>query len=175
MGGGTMIRAMLAVLCCLALMACSSTFKTARFDLVKWQPIGEPVEGLVYYEPHQVVVTYEFTALTDKGNLIGTAEEGACARIIQKQDLVIEPNFGNPQVILNLPSPFSNNKLTVNLSNGMITSVNTESTLRVPELVKEVTGLAKEAAIIPLVKLPSKLPACNAAPVIAKKVPYAWN
>jgi hypothetical protein len=168
-----MKKVLLLVMSSLVLTACSSTFKTAKFDATNWRPVGEQVEGLVYYEPHQVLVTYEFTALTDKGNLIGTADDKTCARIIQKQEIVIEPNFNEPRVLLNQPSPFSGNKLAVTLSNGMIASVNSESSPRIPELIKEVTGFAKEAGLVPLVIQAELLPACNAAPVIKSKVPYA--
>lgn len=156
-----------------AFAACSSTFKTSRFDAANWQAVGPQIEGLMYYEPHQVVITYEYSALTDKGNLVGTAENRACAPIIQKQEIVIEPNFSEPRVLLNQPSPFSGNKLSVSLSNGMITSVNSESAPRIPEFIKEATGFIKEAGMFPLAKQAGQLPACNAAPVIRSKVPYA--
>ena len=157
----------------LVFTGCSSTFKTVKFDATSWRPVGEQVEGLVYYEPHQVLVTYVFTALTDKGNLVGTADNNICAPIIQKQEIVIEPNFSEPRVLLNQPSPFSSNKLSVTLLNGMITNVNSESSPRTPELIKEVTGFIKEAGLFPLVKKAELLPACNAAPMIKSKVPYA--
>lgn len=168
-----MKKVLLLVISSFVLTACSSTFKTAKFDAANWHPVGEQVEGLVYYEPHQVLITYEFTALTDKGNLIGTADSNTCAPIIQKQEIVIEPNFNEPRVLLNHPSPFSSNKLSVTLSNGMITALNSESSPRTPELIKEVTGFIKEAGLFPLVKKAELLPACNAAPVIKSKVPYA--
>lgn len=167
-----MKKILLLVMSGFVLTACSYTFKTAKFDTNSWKPVGEQVEGLVYYEPHQVLVTYEFTALTDKGNLIGTAADKACVPIIQKQEIVVEPNFAEPRVLLNKPSPFSSNKLSVTLSNGMIVSLNSESTPKMPELIKEVTGFAKEAGVIPFVGKAPSPPACNAAPVIKSKIPF---
>lgn len=171
--GEAMKKLLLVLLPSLVLTACSSTFKTSKFDPANWQPVGEQVEGLVYYDPHQVLVTYVFTALTDKGNLVGTADNNSCAPIIQKQEIVVEPNFGEPRVLLNQPSPFSTSKLSVTLSNGMITNINSESSPRTPEFIKEVTGFFKEAGLLPLMKKADLLPACNAAPVIRSKVPFA--
>lgn len=168
-----MNKSLLLLMSGLILTGCSSTFMTSKFDPASWQPVGEKVEGLVYYEPHQMLVTYEFTALTDKGNLVGTAENNVCAPIIQKQEIIIEPNFAEPRVLLNRPSAFSSNKLSVTLSNGMITNLNSESSPITPELIKDVTSFAKETGLIPFVKKAKLLPACNAAPVIRSKVPYA--
>lgn len=165
-----MSKLLLLLLPTLVLTACASTFKTSKFDATNWRPVGEQVEGLVYYDPHQVRVTYEFTALTDKGNLVGTAPN-TCAPIIQKQEDVVEPNFNEPRVLLNQPSPFSSSKLSVTLANGMITNINSESSPRTPEFIKEVTGFSKEAGLLPLTKKAELLPACNAAPVIKSKVP----
>ena len=154
---------------------CTSTFKTSKFNLKEWKPEGESVEGIVYYEPHQVRVTYTFTALVkkDDGSLIGTAEEGKCARVIQKQEIVIEPNFAAPRVLINVPGPLATSKLSVTLSNGMLTAVNTESSPRTPEMIKEVTGFLKEAGLVPLVALDGRsVPACNSAPVITSKEPF---
>ena len=80
-----MNKLLLLLMSSLILTGCSSTFKTAKFDATSWRPVGEQVEGLVYYDPHQVLVTYEFTALTDKGNLVGTADNNICSPIFQKQ------------------------------------------------------------------------------------------
>lgn len=157
----------------MCLGACSSTFMTSRFDKDQWAPTGQAVEGILYYEPRQVILTYEFTALTDgQGNFLGKAEKGVCERIIQKQEVVVEPNFDEPMVLLNRPSPFSSNKLNVSFSNGMITSINSESIPQIPGLISAITSLAKEAGGLPLAAVSGRKPACNAAPVIISKKPY---
>jgi hypothetical protein len=160
----------------ICLVACSSTFMTSKFDRAQWAPTGKAVEGIVYYEPRQVIVTYQFTALIDdKGKFLGTAEDGACKRTIQKEEIVVEPNFNEPLILLNRPSPFSSNKLNVSFSNGMITSINSESTPQIPEMIKAVTGLAKEAGVLPLKVVPGPDTACNAAPVITNKKPNPYK
>lgn len=166
------------VLLSMCLVACSSTFVTSRFDKTKWAPTGQAVEGIVYYEPRQVIVTYEFTALTDKeGKLIGTAIEGKCKKILQKQEIMIEPNFDEPMVLLNRPSPFSTSKLSVSLSNGMITNINSESTPQIQELIKAVASVAAVVApfMAPAPGTPTEKVACNAAPVIASKEQYPYK
>ncbi len=150
---------------------CSSTFRTSKFDTETWQPKGNQVEGLIYYEPQQMLITYKFTAFVDNGEFIGTSDNSSCVEVIQKQELVIEPNFNDPQVIINVPSAFSSNRLTVSLSNGMITSINTESTPKIPEIIKEFTTLGKEAGLL-AVKGIRRNPPCNTSPMIRSKVPY---
>lgn len=155
----------------LATCGCASTFQTQKFDAINWKPIGNGVEGVIYYEPQQVVVTYKFTILLDKDkNVIGSSEDSSCIEVIQKQELVIEPNFKDPRVLINKPSNFSNSKFSVTLSNGMLVSVNSESTPKATELIKEVTVLAKEASFLPLQT--GGNPACNAGPLIREKNPW---
>jgi hypothetical protein len=163
--------AMIAILAALLFSGCASKFETHRFDPKKWTASDEFVEGVIYYEPHQVVITYKYTTLVDKDkNVIGTSEDGACVEVIQKQELAIEPDFDNPRVIINKPSNFSAAKFSVTLNNGMLVGVNAESMPKSTELMKEVTGFAKEAGIFPLEK--GARPACNAGPVIREKKPW---
>ncbi len=158
------------------IVGCSAKFKTAKFDIDAWTIKSQPIEGIVYYEPHQVLITYEFTALIDKdGKFIGTSNENKCKRVIQKQELAIEANFNEPRVLLNEPSPFAEGKLSANFSNGMIVSINSESKPQLPELIKEIAGFTKEvAAVVARSPKPDMtgLPACNAAPIIANKTPW---
>ncbi|BBJ24325.1 hypothetical protein [Candidatus Nitrotoga sp. AM1P] len=166
-----MKKAMIAVACALALVGCASKFETHKFDTKTWTPSKESVEGVIYYEPHQVVITYKYTMLVDKDkNVIGTSEDKACVEVIQKQELAIEPDFESARVLINNPSNFSSSKFSVALNNGMLASVNSESTPKATELIKEVTGFAKEAGFFPLAG--NNAPACNAGPVIREKKPW---
>ena len=150
------------------LTGCASTFSSQRFDATTWEPVDPEVEGVIYYEPHQVVVTYKFSALVDKEKgVIGTSSEGVCVEVIQKEELVIEPNFAAPRVILNKPSNFSASKLSVTLSNGMLASVNSESTPKSAELLEQVTALGAATGIGTFVV--GAKPACNASPVVRAK------
>lgn len=160
-----------------SLVACSSTFNTAPFDRNTWTTTKEPVEGIVYYEPHFVYVTYEYTALVDKdGILIGTHESGNCEKIIQKTEVVIEPNFNEPRLLMNKPSVFSEGKLAATFSNGMLTSINSDSKPQIPELLEQAISFGKESKFLPLtVKKPAGKYACNAAPVMTSRRPYNYN
>lgn len=170
-----MTRGLPAVVGCAVLAAgCTSSFKTSRFDAKEWKPAGNEVEGIVYYEPRQVKITYSFTALVKDGVLIGTADQGRCARVVQKEEIVLEPNLSEPRVLLNSPGPLSNGKLSVTLTNGMISNVNSESASRAPEAIKEITTFLKEAGVVTMSTAPTNggTPACNASPVITSKAPY---
>lgn len=162
---------MIALVCATSVAGCASTFETHKFDATTWKPSTESVEGVIYYEPHQVVITYKYTMLIDKDkNVIGSSEDKSCVEVIQKQELAIEPDFANPRVLINKPSNFSSAKFSVTLNNGMLVSVNSESTPKATELIQAVTGLAKEAGYFPLKA--GAAPACNAGPVIREKKPW---
>lgn len=162
------------VSCALLAAGCTSSFKTSKFDANEWKPTGNAVEGIVYYEPRHVKLTYMFTALVKDGVLVGTADQGRCAKVVQKEEIVMEPNLAEPRVLLNSPGPLSTGKLSVTLANGMISTVNSESASRAPESIKEITTLLKESGLLPLAKAPTNggTPACNASPVIDSKKPY---
>lgn len=166
-----MMKAFILFLSTLMLVGCASTFETHKFDTNTWTPSKESVEGIIYYEPHQVVITYKFTILVDKDkNVIGTSEEDGCIEVIQKQELAIEPDFESARVLINKPSNFSSGKFSVTLNNGMLVSVNSETAPKATELIKEITGLTKEAGLLPLAA--GMKPACNAGPVIRDKKPW---
>lgn len=156
------------VLIAILVSGCSSSFYTARIDTKKWEVTGEKLEGVVYYEPHQVLITYSYSALVDKGIHLGTADEGKCVPIIQKQELAIEPNFSDPKVLLNKTSPFAAGKLSATFSNGMLASINSESAPTAPEMIKEIAGMANALGIASLNPLGQKA-ACNAAPIISDR------
>ena len=166
------IRAVV-VSCALLAAGCTSSFKTSKFDAQKWEATGNAVEGIVYYEPRHVKLTYMFTALVKDGVLVGTAEQGRCARVVQKEEIVMEPNLSEPRVLLNSPGPLSTGKLSVALTNGMISNVNSESASRAPESIKEITSLLTQSGLIKPAMAPTNggTPACNASPVIASKTP----
>lgn len=153
--------------CCimfLVVFGCANQFQTSRFDMDKWEPKGNAVNGVIYYEPQLVKITYTFTTLVDeKGNILGTAADGACERMIQKEEISVQPNYSEPRILINKPSLFASGKLGVTLNNGMLASVNSESTPLLPEIIGQIAKL-KEVSML---AVPGKVgAACNAAPVI---------
>ena len=104
----------------LGLCGCAGKFQTARFDTGKWEVTGNSINGVVYYEPQLVKVTYEYTSLVDNnGKYIGTYKEHKCRKVIQKEELAIYPNYGEPRVILYEPALLASNDFSVNINNGM--------------------------------------------------------
>lgn len=169
------MRLQLFVVPCLFLLVsgCSSTFETRPYN-----PLTDAgaIEGVRYYEPKLVVLTYSYTALTNKdGLLIGTADSDACKPVIQKQELTVLPDFSQPRVIINKPSALSSGKLGVTLDKGLLAGVNSESA---PVTGTAITALGTVAvATVGLLKAAPEggVPACNAAPVISKVASLAFE
>lgn len=164
--------------CCLMFLmvfGCANQFQTSRFDMDKWEPKGNAVNGVIYYEPQLVRITYMFTTLVDeKGKILGTAADGTCERTIQKEEISVQPNYGEPRILINKPSLFASGKLEVTLNNGMLTSVNSESTPLLPEILGQIAKLKEVGLLAARVKVAA---ACNAAPVISsiqrQEVPWS--
>ena len=126
---------------------------------------GDAINGVVYYEPQLVNIRYEFTALVgENGKVIGTAEDGKCKRVIQKEEITIHPNFNEPRVLIYDPSWFASGKFGVTLSNGMLTAINTEST----PLINEFLGQVAKFKEVGILKVAPEEPrnACNTSPVV---------
>jgi hypothetical protein len=109
------------------------------------------VEGVVFYEPQFVKVTYEYLVrIDDDGNVVGEADSAdslkKCKRLVQKEEIQIRPNYDAPIAILNKPGWLSSGKLAVGLSDGVLQNVNSESTPQVPDFLASVSGAAKDIA-----------------------------
>jgi hypothetical protein len=128
---------------------------------------GRTIDGVVFYPPQYMKLTYAFTARTDeKGKLLGTAEDKKCVPIVQKEEVSIMPDLSHPLALRNSSGAFSAAKFAVTLSNGMLASVNSEPTQKLSDiltasaaLLKEVPGLGV-ATLVP----PTSIEACNASP-----------
>jgi len=151
------------ILTILLTLGCSSSFETV-------QPDGQKFEGIYYYQPQLVKVTFEFSQLTDKdGRLVPPKDPGkpACQPIIQKEEITTLPDYSKPYKLLNKTSAFSSGKLAVTLTNGMITAINSESTPQLPQLLGTVAQLAVKALDLPRTTPGTEgLQPCNAAPRI---------
>jgi len=156
------------VIICLLLVGlngCASRFQTARFDTEKWKINGEPVNGVVYYEPQLVKIVYHYTALVDKdGKKIGNSD--VCQSTYAKEEIDTYPNYSEPRILLYDPSIFADSKFIVKLNKGMLESINSDSAPIVSALSGQVVDLAK--SVIPLAKgeIIGK-PYCNSSPVIS--------
>ena len=166
----------------LGLMGCANQFETRRFDRETWKANEPAVEGVIYYEPQLVKVTYHFTVLQDSdGKVLAEANAAApsskCEKMVQKEEIQIVPNFAKPLVLINKPGPFSSGTFAVNLSNGMLTSVNSESKPIGTDVLTALGALASGVGALKAAptdaKLgakdtikPTALRACNSAPVL---------
>ena len=161
----------LVVLCFLFLFACTGGFQTSKLDQNTWQ-VKQTINGIIYYEPHMVKVTYEYTTLVDaNGKLIGTASEGKCRQSVQKEELSIQPDFSNPRILTYKAPMLSSGQFGVTLNNGMITSINIQTTSVVQTGLEAIASVAS-SGVVPKVYR-SELPACNAEPVITSIVNFS--
>jgi len=158
------------ILSTLLISGCASHIETVRINKNTLSPEGQSIPGIIYYEPKLVKIRYEFTQLTDKEKgFLGSADDGSCKRIIQKEEIVTLADYTKPLAILHKPSPFSSTEFGVTLNNGMLASVTTKSTPQLPQLIEQTTK-----AIDTL--MPSRapgVPACNSGPVIASTSPIS--
>jgi hypothetical protein len=126
------------------------------------------VEGVIYYEPQFVRVTYEFSIRLDEaGKIVGSADNKTCVAVIQKEEIQVRPDYDRARVLLNRPGPLAMGKLSVVLADGMLQSINSESASKGPELITAISAaisaVAKDLAVQ---APPSGDIACNAGPRI---------
>lgn len=146
---------------------CSHRFETVEIDGKTLTPKGTArLEGVIYYEPQLVKHIYEYTALADpKGNLLGTAEGGQCKRAVQKEEVVILPDYSRPMAIMYKPSIFAAGTFGVTLKDGMLGGVNVASTPQLPALLEHLPGAVGLFALDP-----DEPTMCNANPTLSKSV-----
>lgn len=155
----------------LALLAgCSSTFHTAAFSEGDWRIDGDRVQGVVFYLPQRVITRFQFETLVSEGAVIGRAADGTCMPVVEKEEIKLEPDLKRPRVLINQPALFSSGKLSATFENGMLASINTESTPKAPEFIKEAGASSWLSARLDQSAIGgNKVPACNAGAVIASR------
>jgi hypothetical protein len=127
---------------------------------------GTSLQGVVFYQPAYIKLTYAFTARLDKdGKVVGSADEKTCVPLLQKEDVAVMPDLGHPMLIRNASGALSAAKFAVTLNNGMLASVNAEPTQKLSDVLTAAAGILKE--------LPALLPlaggdACNASPRLVR-------
>jgi hypothetical protein len=129
--------------------------------------VGTTKDGVIFFMPHLVKLTYSFTTLTDnEGKVLGTAALNRCRPAVQKEEVSILPDFSRPMLLEN-NSPASFAKFGVTLSNGMLTSVNSEPTQTASDLLSSGATLLKAAIPGAAVLAPgSPTAVCNSEPRI---------
>lgn len=149
----------------ITISGCAHNFETRPFNV---EMDSGSISGIKYYEPKLFKVSYTFTTLIDKnGSVIGTTDAG-CTAVIQKEELIVLPDYSNPRVIINKPSKFSSGKLGLTLDKGMLTAINAENS---PVAGAVVGALATIGAAAVAALVPGPDPACNSSPIISKVIP----
>ena len=139
------------------LSGCGGQVRMAR---IQPPAIGKEIDGVVVYPPMLLKLTHSFTMLVDKdGKVIGTARDGTCLELRQKEELVVQPDFSQPMRVRNASGWFSAAKFAVTLNNGMLASVNVEPTQKPSDVLSATASLIKEIEAV-------REGACNAGPAL---------
>jgi len=172
------MRVFAVVVLTLSAVGCTSKFRIKAVDstiLDDYKKDG--VNGVLFYQPQYMKTTYVFTTLVDKkGAVVGEAEKKTCTPVIQREEIQIMPDFEHPWVILSEPSMFASSTFSVGLSNGMLASVNSETTPQFTETLKAVAALPAAAApfaVFAEVEKGRAPLACNAGPRLASFAPVS--
>ena len=150
---------------------CANRFETRPYD----ETIdAKAIEGIIYYEPRLVKLTYSFSVLTDKDGAVRRSASGEnCLPLIQREEITTLPNYAKPRVLINKPSNFSTGKLGVTLDKGLLTGVNTENSPPAAAAITAVGTVA--AAVLPVwsadMGRENGGTACNAAPILTRITP----
>lgn len=104
------------------------------------------VEGVITYQPVNVIELYKTTLLVDDaGSIKGSSVNGECQED-KKMKFSIRADYNKPQLLRYVPGPIDKNSFTISLKDGLIASVNTES--------DPTGGLKDLASVLPFVKPP---------------------
>jgi len=146
---------------------CASSFETRTFDPQSWKAGDAAVEGIIYYEPRSVAITYVFTKAVDKDGNFLTAD---CEPVNQKIEITTIPDYSKARVVINKPSPFATNKFGVTLSNGMLVAVNSESASQFPQILQTIEQGLKDK-VFGIQDITAARKACNASAEIRRIAP----
>lgn len=163
------MKAAIAVIVAVALAGCANGFETRPYDSAK---DSVSINGVKYYEPKVFKVSYTLTTLIDNnGNLKGTAANNTCAPVLQKQELVVMPDYANPRVLINKPALLSSGKLGITMDKGMLTSVNVDTASETGTLITAAGTVIAAALPVIAALAPPTMPACNGSPEISSVTP----
>jgi hypothetical protein len=141
---------------------------------------GQSLEGVIFYEPRPYLLTYVFTQF-DPAVSKNPADKNApatdsCWRTIQHTELLILPDFAHPRIMTPVRYGIGTSKLSVQMANGLITSVNSDGTSTLADALKAVTGGAVDiaGAIKAVAPVPANARRCNTGAALAMIEPIDW-
>lgn len=108
---------------------------------------NKKVEGIITYQPVNVVELYKTTLLVDEksGNVIGSSANADCSED-KKIKFSIRADYNKPQLVGYAPGLLDKYKFGLTLKDGVIASINSES--------DPTSALKDLAAVLPFVKAP---------------------
>jgi hypothetical protein len=140
---------------------------------------GQTLEGVIFYLPRPYLLTYLFTQYDPAAQKPPGpgAPTDSCARTIQRTELQVMPDFAHPRLLVPSRDGIGTAKLSVTLSNGMITAVNADGSSTLADVLKAVTGgVADLATVGKLVETPGGYARrCNTGAVLASIEPVDWS
>lgn len=151
----------------LLLSACAGHIETRSFNPRTGQiDSNRPaIPGVIVYGPQYMKVTHAFTTRVDKeGNVLGTADQQTCTPVIQKEEVQIMPDFANGFVVRQTGGFLTANKLSVTLTNGMLTTINAESAPQTAEILKAASTVLETIGVPFVEAVGEGVGACNAGP-----------
>jgi hypothetical protein len=150
--------------------ACRAQIETRPFNPTTFTTVDTPINGVIYYPPQYMKLTYAFSTRVDKdGNVVGSSDATdagkKCELVVQKEEVQVMPDYLHPLALINKPAWFGTSKFSATFANGMLVSVNSESAPQGVELLKAITEVAKVAGLGPAFQPGGgDAQACNAGP-----------
>lgn len=167
-GRGSPWAAIAATLC---LAGCTGSVSTENLNPDTYQRVGNVFRGVIVYPPALFNEISTKRVLVDReGNLIGRADNGTCVPV-RSSRVVTLPDFGRPQRVFYEPGVLEANTFGVQITNGMLTAVNSESSPdrgQTPLNLANAIGALAAAGVgtLGVTPTPRGRPACNEGAVI---------
>lgn len=144
---------------------------------------GQTLEGVIFFPPRPYLLVYHYTqydgAALRPPPKPGPADTARCARVIQKTELQVLPDFAHPRLMVPKRHGIGTARLSVTLSNGMITAVNADGAATLSDALKAVAGSYSDVLNATKGVAPPPVGegthACNVSPVLAAIVPVDWS
>ena len=147
--------------------------------------MDQRLEGVIYFPPRPYLLVYQFTQ-SDGAAPRSPVRPGApasdsvrCTRVIQKTELQVLPDFAHPRLMVPKRHGIGTARLSVTLSNGMISAVNADGAGTLSDALKALAGgyadvlnATKGVATGPVAEGSR---ACNVGPVLTAIVPVDWS
>ena len=142
---------------------------------------GDTLEGVIFYQPRPYLLTYVFTQFdpavsknpTDKN----APATDSCWRTVKDTELLILPDFAHPRIMTPVRHGIGTVKLSVTMSGGIVTAVNSDGTSTAADALKAITGGVADiaGAVRAAAPVPPNARRCNAGPALAEIEPIDWS